>query len=81
MAGENLDDFSPFRRYTNEANGTGIWVNILQVFQRRINGEMDFYRGWDQYMKGFGDPNGEFWLGKNGDFGISDYRSLIRLTY
>jgi len=37
---------------------------LFKVFQRRINGEVDFYLNWDSYVTGFGDPDGEFWLGK-----------------
>ena len=32
-------------------------------FQRRMNGSQDFYRDWNDYVWGFGDLNGEFWLG------------------
>ena len=42
------------------------------VFQRRMDGTKNFYRGWADYVKGFGDLNGEFWLGLS---------KLNRLTY
>ena len=37
---------------------------IKQVFQRRQDGSIEFYRNWDDYEGGFGDPAEEFWLGK-----------------
>ena len=33
------------------------------VFQKRKNGEVNFTRGWEDYVRGFGDPEWEYWLG------------------
>ncbi|CAK8690154.1 unnamed protein product [Clavelina lepadiformis] len=33
------------------------------VFQRRIDGTVSFQRGWDDYANGFGQIDGEIWLG------------------
>ena len=38
-------------------------IPSFQVFQKRIDGSVDFYRGFNEYENGFGSVYGEFWLG------------------
>ncbi|KAK0061491.1 BpFREP19.2, partial [Biomphalaria pfeifferi] len=55
------------------------------IIQRRINGKVDFYRGWKEYRDGFGDYNiGEFYLGNENIFKLTStgqYDLRIDLKY
>ena len=49
------------------------------MFQKRLDGSVDFYRGWDDYKRGFGDLNGEFWLGLDRIHRLTKERSRLRV--
>ncbi|KGL99596.1 Tenascin-N, partial [Charadrius vociferus] len=55
----NGDGSRPIQVYCDMTTDGGGWI----VFQRRSTGELDFYKRWKDYVEGFGDPTGEFWLG------------------
>ncbi|XP_053197000.1 microfibril-associated glycoprotein 4-like [Scomber japonicus] len=44
------------------------------VFQRRMDGSVNFYRPWDQYKMGFGKAAGEYWLGLDNLFRLTNSR-------
>uniref|UniRef100_A0A7N6AQ81 Fibrinogen C-terminal domain-containing protein n=1 Tax=Anabas testudineus TaxID=64144 RepID=A0A7N6AQ81_ANATE len=54
-----LGERSAVQVYCDMDSSGGGWT----VFQRRMDGTVNFYRPWDYYKFGFGDPAGEYWLG------------------
>ncbi|XP_076087675.1 angiopoietin-related protein 7-like [Mytilus galloprovincialis] len=51
------------------------------VIQRRQDGSTNFYRGWEDYKNGFGEPTGEFWLGNEHIYKLtSDGGYQLRIT-
>ncbi|XDV16982.1 hypothetical protein PO909_016460 [Leuciscus waleckii] len=47
------------------------------VFQRRMDGSVNFYRPWNQYKRGFGNVESEYWLGLENMYQLTRNRKYM----
>ncbi|XP_067343797.1 microfibril-associated glycoprotein 4-like [Channa argus] len=69
-------DGIPLQVYCDMDSLGGGWT----VFQRRMDGSLNFYRPWDQYKKGFGNTFGEYWLGLDNVYFMTNKRKYELLV-
>ena len=69
------DNAGAFDVFCDQTTAGGGWT----VFQKRLDGSVDFYRGWVDYKRGFGNLNGEFWLGLDKIHRLTKERSRLRV--
>ena len=69
------DGSGAFDVFCDQKTAGGGWT----VFQKRLDGSVDFYRGWNDYKRGFGNLNGEFWLGLDKIHRLTKTRSKLRV--
>nr|XP_058956506.1 fibrinogen C domain-containing protein 1-like [Pocillopora verrucosa] len=70
------DNLPAFDVFCDQTTAGGGWA----VFQKRLNGSVDFYRYWNDYKHGFGDLKSEFWLGLDKIHRLtSDNKSMLRV--
>ncbi|KAM7347458.1 angiopoietin-related protein 2-like [Cochliomyia hominivorax] len=65
-----------FLAYCDEENYDGNWLQILKV----IDGSENFNRPWMDYVNGFGDINGEFWLGLEKLYALTNFYGTQELN-
>ncbi|KAL7740017.1 hypothetical protein ACLKA6_016863 [Drosophila palustris] len=68
---------APFKVRCDSETRKGGWTVIL----RRFDGSVNFYRNWKEYKNGFGDLNGEFFLGLDKIYALtSERRQELRVV-
>ena len=61
--------------FCDQKTAGGGWT----VFQKRLDGSVNFYRGWSDYKRGFGNLNGEYWLGLDKIYRLTKLKNTLRV--
>ncbi|XP_067017148.1 microfibril-associated glycoprotein 4-like isoform X2 [Acropora muricata] len=69
------DGSGTFDVFCDQTTAGGGWT----VFQKRLDGSVNFYRGWADYKNGFGNLSGEFWLGLDKIHRLTKKKNRLRV--
>ena len=70
------DNLPAFEVFCDQTTAGGGWT----VFQKRLDGSVDFYRYWNDCIHSFGNLSGEFWLGLENIHRLtSDSNNMLRV--
>ncbi|XP_029470101.1 angiopoietin-related protein 2 [Rhinatrema bivittatum] len=64
--------------WCDQRHDPGGWT----VIQRRLDGSVNFFRNWENYKQGFGNIDGEYWLGLENIYWLTNqgnYKLLITM--
>ncbi|XP_069134248.1 ficolin-1-A-like, partial [Argopecten irradians] len=70
------DDVNTFDVYCDMEDGDGGWI----VLQHRFNGSVLFNRSFSDYENGFGQLDGEFWLGLSKMYLLTNSNRIVRFN-
>ena len=81
MNGITLSGVYPIRLPTRKI--VNIWCDMEDinnsgwtVIQKRLDGKVNFTRGWDDYSYGFGNVNSEYWIGNENLYWLTHYKNF-----
>ncbi|XP_066269812.1 ficolin-3-like [Branchiostoma lanceolatum] len=80
-----LPDGQDYTAFCDFSSPGGPWTVIQRRREAHGDKQVDFFKTWDEYRRGFGNPDGEYWIGnhalhqltKHGDY---ELRIELRMT-